>query len=217
MAITKIISITSALALSVSVNAAIISVDWQSAGDNLITRDTETGLNWLDLTVTNGMSFNTVNGQLGSGGLYEGFRYATGQEVVDLYAKFGVTLTAYSPNFIAGPVDPGIVMASDFLGTIVSEYSTDFTYGGKGMYDYGANLTVAYAMGAWYFSGTSVFPSSNVYFDVNYENSLFKTDAEIQTGSFLVQQSAVPVPAAVWLFGSGLIGLLGIARKKART
>jgi hypothetical protein len=26
--------------------------------------------------------------------------------------------------------------------------------------------------------------------------------------------SAVPVPAAVWLFGSGLIGLIGIARKK---
>ncbi len=26
--------------------------------------------------------------------------------------------------------------------------------------------------------------------------------------------SAVPVPAAVWLFGSGLIGLLGLARRK---
>lgn len=28
--------------------------------------------------------------------------------------------------------------------------------------------------------------------------------------------SAVPVPAAVWLFGSGLIGLIGVARKKHR-
>jgi hypothetical protein len=26
--------------------------------------------------------------------------------------------------------------------------------------------------------------------------------------------AAVPVPAAVWLFGSGLLGLIGIARKK---
>ena len=25
----------------------------------------------------------------------------------------------------------------------------------------------------------------------------------------------VPVPAAVWLFGSGLIGLVGVARRKA--
>ena len=28
------------------------------------------------------------------------------------------------------------------------------------------------------------------------------------------QFTAVPVPAAVWLFGSGLIGLVGIARRK---
>ena len=28
--------------------------------------------------------------------------------------------------------------------------------------------------------------------------------------------SAVPIPAAVWLFGSGLIGLIGIARRKTR-
>ncbi len=27
--------------------------------------------------------------------------------------------------------------------------------------------------------------------------------------------SAVPVPAAVWLFGSGLLGLVGVARRKA--
>lgn len=30
----------------------------------------------------------------------------------------------------------------------------------------------------------------------------------------ITQASVVPVPAAVWLFGSGLIGLIGIARKK---
>ena len=30
-----------------------------------------------------------------------------------------------------------------------------------------------------------------------------------------VDVPAVPVPAAVWLFGSGLIGLVGIARRKS--
>ena len=38
-------------------------------------------------------------------------------------------------------------------------------------------------------------------------------------GSFLAVDvrvvPAIPVPAAVWLFGSGLIGLIGIARRKA--
>jgi len=28
--------------------------------------------------------------------------------------------------------------------------------------------------------------------------------------------SAVPIPAAIWLFGSGFIGLIGVARRKAR-
>jgi len=33
--------------------------------------------------------------------------------------------------------------------------------------------------------------------------------------SGFVEQTAVPIPGAVWLFGSGLIGLVGMARRKA--
>ena len=33
-------------------------------------------------------------------------------------------------------------------------------------------------------------------------------------GSHLVKAPAVPIPASIWLFGSGLIGLIGIARRK---
>ncbi|MFC1773858.1 VPLPA-CTERM sorting domain-containing protein [Pseudomonadota bacterium] len=29
-----------------------------------------------------------------------------------------------------------------------------------------------------------------------------------------VVASAVPVPASIWLFGSGLLGLIGIAKRK---
>lgn len=38
----------------------------------------------------------------------------------------------------------------------------------------------------------------------------------VETGSpgYIEGLSAVPIPAAVWLFGSGLIGLIGIARRK---
>ena len=37
---------------------------------------------------------------------------------------------------------------------------------------------------------------------------------DLSAGAFSGTLSIVPVPAAVWLFGSGLIGLIGIARRK---
>ena len=35
-----------------------------------------------------------------------------------------------------------------------------------------------------------------------------------QLGQYGIEISQVPVPAAVWLFGSGLIGLVGVARRR---
>lgn len=43
------------------------------------------------------------------------------------------------------------------------------------------------------------------YFDIGSGNSMYVTSV-----------SAVPVPAAVWLFGSGLLGLIGMARRNRR-
>ena len=42
----------------------------------------------------------------------------------------------------------------------------------------------------------------------------FRTGVEFQVNPFTIQ--AVPIPAAIWLFGTGLIGLIGVARRKAR-
>lgn len=47
------------------------------------------------------------------------------------------------------------------------------------------------------------FPGLNVNFDIGSGNSLT-----------LLNVSSVPVPAAAWLFCSGLVGLIGVARKK---
>lgn len=59
------------------------------------------------------------------------------------------------------------------------------------------------AAGAWVF--TMVYG----YQDAGNKTNLYSAWA-MQSGDV----SAVPVPAAVWLFGSGLIGLAGIARRK---
>ena len=47
----------------------------------------------------------------------------------------------------------------------------------------------------------------------------FVAERELGTSLFLspttINVSAVPVPAAVWLFGSGLLGLVGVARRRS--
>jgi len=63
------------------------------------------------------------------------------------------------------------------------------------------------------------------FYQVNVSDVDFISAVETQMGEWLLTAdgtltygtasvSAVPVPAAVWLFGSGLVGLVGIARRK---
>jgi len=53
-------------------------------------------------------------------------------------------------------------------------------------------------------------------FDATATNPLTMqvSDFSDDNASLLVRSTVVPVPAAVWLFGSGLIGLVGFARRK---
>jgi len=53
---------------------------------------------------------------------------------------------------------------------------------------------------------------TDVYGTVSQELELY-VDGTWNVDSY-VQTSAVPIPAAIWLFGSGLIGLVGIGRRK---
>jgi hypothetical protein len=43
---------------------------------------------------------------------------------------------------------------------------------------------------------------------------LFTTSSSTTQTSFSGSNSAVPVPTTVWLFGSGLLGMVGIARRR---
>lgn len=64
----------------------------------------------------------------------------------------------------------------------------------------GVGAWVGDSIAEWYGNGNAVkltFESSGVTYVVD------------------VRPSAVPVPAAVWLFGSGLVGLAGLARRRA--
>lgn len=83
-----------------SSRAALVSVDLSEPGDGLLTLDTATSLEWLDLTVTIGFTYNRV--AAGDGGFTsQGFRHATPSEVDAVLLQFGLQDNA------TGPFDAG--------------------------------------------------------------------------------------------------------------
>lgn len=73
---------------------------------------------------------------------------------------------------------------------------------GTGFFNVLAELETSAILGADYAENDSGFPAGNAIVDWNSTITIAYTYA------------AVPIPAAVWLFGSGLIGLVGVARRK---
>jgi len=71
-----------------------------------------------------------------------------------------------------------------------------------------------------YWTATEYAPSTNGawFFGMGNGRQLASTSKGNRMHGWAVQSgdvSAVPVPAAVWLFGSGLLGLVGVARRKS--
>lgn len=208
-----------------SADAALINRDWRVAGDGLIVRDTNTQLGWLKLTQTFGLSYTTVSGQLGSGGTFAGFRYATNTEVVDLFSDyFGMSLSGFYGE-VPAVVDPGVRTASETLGDGISLGSDIFSpnanyrlIGFTGDTRLNGNRFVVGARSRW--SDTEYFTIQDPVSLFDYAswdpNALITGDAYSHewVGSYLVRSVAAPLPAAAWLLGAGLFALGGAVRRR---
>jgi hypothetical protein len=98
--------------------AAIITVDGWSAGDNRLTRDTSTGFEWLDVTVTAGISIDDFD--LGYGALKaQGFQLASQDQVTQLFYDTGAALVSFgfSSAYASGQV-AGAAHLQDLMGCI---------------------------------------------------------------------------------------------------
>ena len=83
--------------------------------------------------------------------------------------------------------------------------SINVTLNSAGLADINANLGSLYGIG-----GTC----NSCYLSTDYLLGASSLDGQAVLTLELEPISAVPVPAAVWLFGSGLFGLVGVARRK---
>jgi hypothetical protein len=76
---------TAVMVLHGAANASLLSLD-SVYGTDTVTRDTATGLDWLDWSVTEGITWDDMETLRAPGGLYEGWRYATVDELATLYS-----------------------------------------------------------------------------------------------------------------------------------
>lgn len=76
-----------------------------ASGDQLLTFDSDTNLQWLNLTVTAGRSYNEVMGGFGGFTTTHGFRYADGAEIGELCSHAGITKGLTEPAFTPSPND----------------------------------------------------------------------------------------------------------------
>ena len=216
------------ITVSLSANSAIIDL-------GSITRDTNTGLDWLDVTETRGLSYAAVSAELGPGGTYEGYRFATTAELDQLIMDFGYVAVNTNCDYSALHCDYNVAGDSLIIENMILTLGDTY----KAMSDEeGYDIDVD-SNGAGYLNG--ILGSSNrapgsgfdyaVISDGEFVNrgtdypygdapdvvssshgSLGEYEHYTTFGSFLVAPSPVPVPAASWLFLSAIVGLVGKMR-----
>ena len=199
MNIKSIMLAVTALVLSTSVNAALID-----NGD--YTTDSSTGLDWLDLTDTTNLSYDYVSSQLGIGGQFEGWSYATNADVIELLDNAGGSGIYYG-GWSAD--NNGVVIP------LLDLWGHTLTYGESTAITSDSNALVSWRRNLVTLNDRPSYSESLTMDNINIGSGSVENNwAYSHIGSALIRPSAVPIPAASWLFGSGLIGLIGIARRR---
>jgi len=138
---------------------------------------------------------------------------------------FNVGLTTFTPNtpssnLFSGAYTHVISDSPNPLNSSGSSFNTNFTTGTISV-ALNTSYTLYYDAGLIFSSGGnaagSMHASMNLLsmpFNLPTGFTVNSADAGIVNNAFV---SAVPVPAAAWLFGSGLLGLVGVVRRKRLT
>lgn len=200
--------------LPTTVRAIIYEADDPVFGVGALTRDTDQGLDFLDVTLSTNQSYNDVSGQFGVGGDYEGFRYATEDEVIALVNNWGFNPSAVAGGSVYGaPGDQLSGLVSLLAATGVFEY---------GRYLYGITGTPA-GDGYRFIYLEDVYdnevPHDRFLYDFVYSSDwLLDSDFGPVTGSYLVRDAVEPIPEpmTIVLMGFGVLGLLGIVIRQRR-
>jgi hypothetical protein len=204
-----LVTLASLLVAGLPAKANLIQATDPSFGLNSLTIDTATGLGWLDLTASVGLSYQQVLADTQPGGIYSGFRFATAQEVLNLYADAGIPGTGYyslSTSSIQSLISLlGATGLINGLPGFIGLSATSASSGGQdapAIYGTGVNGTEVY----WVNGGGAGYGGGTAY---------GVTTSDPALGSWLVSNVPESADASIYILAAAsLIGFRYLLRRQ---
>jgi hypothetical protein len=206
------------LAAAVPPARAALVAESSDFGANTVTRDTATGLGWLDLTLTLNRTYASIYAAMGPGEEFDGYRFATGNEVDELWENAGIDASSslYDPaNYAPVVALAQLVGQTGANGNCGSGCTSFYTEGYIFSGDPPPAMFLSYAEMIWFDNTTGLNPSHPLapIARVGFPTSTNDT-AKATRGAWLVQ---TPEPDAVVASGVAAAVLAGVrARRRPR-
>lgn len=231
----KKLLLASLLMFSLTANATLINTDWLEEGDSKLVSDDATGLDWLVLTETYGLSGSEMLLLLEDGEIYDDFRYATAEEtnimmMSVLSSAWGVTEegindAGYIQNFSkysSTEYYQDIVDFTALFGIVYSRYasSSDNHYHSKGLvYDetegtlslFGVTRRIYFVKNGSYRTVFSDYGDYDLDYTSYYVGHFLVKDT--QSLSNATEATEVSEPSTLAIFFLSILGL-GFSRKR---
>ena len=208
MAFKKLLLISSMLLFSASANSAFITqgtLTWDDT-TNIITNNAH-NVEYLNLNVLSGLTYAETVAALAiqDGG---GWSIAT-SEAAGIFAD-----SLLSPGTASCDYAGISVGANNLCGTLSGWYDGKLGSNYDAAFDYFIFLDAG--TGADYVSIESLTGNVKIHDSSIALNDLNFASGPLTASWIVTRPTAVPIPAAAYLFSSGLLGLIAVARRKAR-